>query len=78
MSKPTIAGKAPAALELATGEHWWCACGLSSNQPICDGSHKGTEFQPLNFRLTAPEKVFLCMCKQTANPPRCDGAHTKL
>ncbi len=21
---------------------WICACGLSANQPYCDGSHKGT------------------------------------
>ena len=23
-------------------EHWFCKCGLSKNQPYCDGSHKLT------------------------------------
>lgn len=23
-------------------EHWFCKCGLSKNQPYCDGSHKKT------------------------------------
>ena len=25
----------------------WCACGESTNQPFCDGSHKGTGFSPI-------------------------------
>ncbi|MEA3194459.1 MAG: hypothetical protein QOD26_2792 [Betaproteobacteria bacterium] len=24
-------------------EHWFCKCGLSKNQPYCDGSHKMTK-----------------------------------
>jgi CDGSH-type Zn-finger protein len=20
-------------------DYWWCACGLSKAQPVCDGSH---------------------------------------
>ena len=37
---PKIAAKAPAVLDLEPGTYWWCACGLSSKQPFCDGSHK--------------------------------------
>jgi CDGSH-type Zn-finger protein len=28
-------------LEGAAKPAWICGCGLSSNQPYCDGSHKG-------------------------------------
>ncbi len=25
----------------------WCSCGRSASQPFCDGSHKGTGFEPV-------------------------------
>ena len=52
MSEPTIAQKAPYAEELEPGTYWWCACGKSSNQPYCDGSHKGTDFTPVKCEIT--------------------------
>jgi len=40
MSKPTVAGTQPVAVELKAGKSvWWCSCGRSKNQPFCDGSH---------------------------------------
>jgi CDGSH-type Zn-finger protein len=54
--------------------YYWCSCGLSKNQPYCDGSHKGSEFTPKAFEADKP-KVFLCGCKLTKNPPYCDGSH---
>ena len=28
-------------IEVEAGKsYWWCACGRSKTQPICDGSHK--------------------------------------
>jgi CDGSH-type Zn-finger protein len=78
MSEAKIADTKPALLTLEAGSHWWCACGRSSNQPFCDGSHAGTDFAPLELKLEKQTKVALCMCKRTANPPYCDGAHTKL
>ena len=78
MNEPTIASKKPSVLELEAGTYYWCACGQSSNQPYCDGSHKGTGFTPVSFTVEAKKRVALCNCKRTANGPFCDGAHKNL
>ena len=78
ISLPTIAGTKPVVLELEAGTHYWCACGRSSNQPFCDGSHKDTEFRPVKYTAEKGGKVFFCGCKASANQPRCDGSHNKL
>ena len=47
---PHIAAKAPAKVTLEEGkDYWFCTCGLSKNQPFCDGSHKGSGFAPQKF-----------------------------
>lgn len=79
MTKATVAGTAPIAVEVEAGkDYWWCSCGLSKNQPFCDGSHKGTDFAPLKWTAPETKKAYLCTCKQTANGPLCDGAHNTL
>ena len=76
MNKPYIPATAPAAVELEAGEtYYWCSCGRSKNQPFCDGSHAGTEFEPLEFVAEKSGKHFLCQCKRTEGPPLCDGSH---
>ena len=57
--------------------YFWCSCGLSSKQPFCDGSHKGSQFQPMIYKAEQTKKVFFCACKQTYDPPLCDGSHNK-
>ena len=77
--KGHVAQKTPYGVEVEAGKsYYWCACGLSKNQPFCDGSHKGSEFTPLKYEATESRTVYFCGCKQTSTPPLCDGAHKKL
>jgi len=78
MTDPIIVQKAPYGLELEAGTYYWCSCGRSADQPFCDGSHKGTSFEPCEFSVKEKTTVHLCGCKHTANPPYCDGTHEKL
>jgi len=78
LAQPDIGGRAPEILDLDPGEYWWCACGKSGNQPFCDGSHQGTEFEPRRVELAEAKRVALCTCKRTINAPYCDGAHNNL
>jgi len=76
MSKPRIADTRPAAVEVEAGKtYYWCTCGGSKNQPFCDGSHAGTEFEPLAYKPDKGGKQFLCQCKRTNKAPLCDGSH---
>ncbi|MGB7241196.1 MAG: CDGSH iron-sulfur domain-containing protein [Sulfitobacter sp.] len=76
---PTIAQKAPYPIEVEAGKtYFWCACGKSSKQPFCDGSHKDTGFAPVKYQAEADKKMFFCGCKATGNNPLCDGSHAKL
>lgn len=76
MSNPVRASDSPYAVEVESGKtYWWCACGKSSSQPFCDGSHKGSEFSPLKFEAEESKKLFFCGCKATASQPLCDGSH---
>ncbi|HPR31916.1 MAG TPA: CDGSH iron-sulfur domain-containing protein [Prolixibacteraceae bacterium] len=78
MEKPAIASKSPVAMELEPGTYYWCACGKSSRQPFCDGSHRGSSFVPLPFEVSEKKKVFLCRCKHSNTKPYCDGSHRDL
>jgi CDGSH-type Zn-finger protein len=78
MAGPVIPQKAPYAVEVAPGDYWWCACGLSRRQPFCDGSHKGTGIEPVKFAVTEAQRVWLCGCKHSQGKPFCDGSHSKL
>lgn len=79
MSKPKIAQKAPYPVEVSAGKtYFWCACGKSSKQPFCDGSHKDSEFTPVKYTAEKDGKLFFCGCKATGKAPLCDGSHAKL
>lgn len=79
MATPEIAGKAPIKIDLEEGKNYfWCTCGKSSKQPLCDGSHKGSEFTPMKYTADKTRTAFFCACKQTSKGPFCDGAHKAL
>ena len=78
MSEAKIAAKKPFIQTLESGTYYWCSCGLSKNQPFCDGSHQGSEFTPIAFEIKETREVGLCQCKRTATPPFCDGKHKNL
>ena len=79
MSDPVVADNKPVSVQLTAGEEqYWCACGRSSNQPFCDGSHAGTVFTPLGFTPEIDGEAFLCACKRTGTPPYCDGTHAQV
>ncbi len=79
MSDPVIAQKEPIAVEVQEGKsYWWCACGKSQKQPFCDGSHKGTDFVPTEYKAEKGGKVFFCGCKHSGKQPLCDGSHANL
>ncbi len=79
MAKPRIADRKPIRIPLEQDERYaWCACGRSADQPFCDGSHQGSEFEPVEFTAQSPGPATLCQCKYTGNPPYCDGTHNRL
>ncbi len=78
MDVPNIADKKPIVMTLAPGKYYWCQCGLSESQPLCDGTHSGSAFAPKVFEVAERKPVALCQCKRTKNPPYCDGTHATL
>lgn len=76
MEGPNRASDTPYGVEVESGkDYYWCACGLSKNQPFCDGSHKGSGFSPVKYQAAKTGKVYFCGCKQTKSAPLCDGSH---
>ncbi|MDH3387919.1 MAG: CDGSH iron-sulfur domain-containing protein [Gammaproteobacteria bacterium] len=78
MPSPTVAANKPVKVQLEKErKYYFCMCGKSSNQPFCDGSHKGSEFTPMAFTCDETRDYFLCRCKHSATKPYCDGSSHK-
>ena len=67
MIKGQRAGDGSIAVEVEQGKsYYWCSCGMSSKQPFCDASHKGTEFNPVVYKAEETKKCFFVLVnKQT-------------
>ncbi len=79
MSEPVVAQKSPMPIDVEAGKkYFWCACGKSSKQPFCDGSHSGTGLSPTMYEATESKRVFFCCCKHSKKSPICDGTHNSL
>lgn len=78
MTEPIVVQKKPFVVDETPGKKAWCACGRSSKQPYCDGSHKGTGLMPIITEIEEAKKVFWCGCKHSGTKPFCDGSHRKL
>ena len=66
MSAPTIADNKPVKLALDKDKkYYFCMCGLSSKQPFCYGSHKGSDFTPMAFQCDE-NKDYTCASASTA------------
>ena len=79
MNEPTIAQKGPYPTAVEAGKtYYWCACGQSKTQPLCDGTHKGSGFSPKPYTAEKDGTVYFCGCKNSGKGTLCDGSHAKL
>ncbi|MBF0275030.1 MAG: CDGSH iron-sulfur domain-containing protein [Nitrospinae bacterium] len=83
MVEPKICQKAPYQMDMEAGTYVWCGCGLSKNDPFCDNTHKGTEYEGTKHaaklvEIDEDKTVHWCGCKNSKNPPFCDGSHRTL
>ena len=79
MTDRHIAQKAPFPLAVEAGKtYYWCSCGMSKNQPLCDGSHQGTSHLPVAYTPDKDGTAYFCGCKASHKEPLCDGSHGKL
>jgi CDGSH iron-sulfur domain-containing protein 3 len=78
MAEPVIVQRTPMVQKMPTGSYWWCACGRSTTQPFCDGSHQETGLAPVKVEILEEKTIAWCACKHTATPPFCDGSHCRL
>ncbi len=77
MEKGKSTQNTPYVMEVEAGKKAYCTCGLSSNQPFCDGQHKGSSFTPEIVEFDSTKKVAFCGCRKSGNGAFCDGSHAK-
>ena len=79
MTSRLVAQKSPFPVAVTAGEtYYWCSCGRSQSQPMCDGSHQGTGLEPMAYTADKDGTAYFCGCKASHNEPLCDGSHAAL
>ena len=74
-----VAKKGPFGVVVEKGKtYWWCSCGRSATQPFCDGSHKDTGFEPVQYVAEDDVMVAFCGCKRSRYAPHCDDTHISI
>ena len=69
MAKGQRAGESAIAVNVEEGKsYYWCSCGKSSKQPFCDGSHKGSEFNPVAYKAEETKKCFFVPANKQTIP----------
>jgi CDGSH-type Zn-finger protein len=64
----------PYAEQVVEGQRYrWCRCGLSATQPWCDGSHRDSGIEPIEFVAPISGIFYMCGCKRSDNAPYCFG-----
>ena len=77
MNPPGRLDERPFVVECEPGKYAYCTCQQSKAFPYCDGTHRGTDMQPIKVVLEEPQKVAWCACGASANKPYCDGSHSQ-
>jgi CDGSH-type Zn-finger protein len=78
MDEINIYQKKPFVQKVKPGVYAWCACGRSSKNPFCDGSHKDSNIRPVIERVESEKTIAWCGCKYSEAKPHCDGSHCHL
>ena len=68
----------PLKVALEVGNHLYCVCGMSKDNPFCNGSHHGTGKKPILFEVKKKRAMSYCTCKMTKTPPYCDMSHEQM
>ncbi|GFY48750.1 hypothetical protein TNIN_295491 [Trichonephila inaurata madagascariensis] len=72
--------KKPFKIKCTKGKtYYWCSCGWSHDQPLCDGKctlpEMKIKMKPVAFKPGENREYWFCNCKHTKNRPFCDGSH---
>eukprot|EP01061_Rhynchopus_euleeides_P009748 TRINITY_DN18_c25_g1_i1.p1 TRINITY_DN18_c25_g1~~TRINITY_DN18_c25_g1_i1.p1 ORF type:complete len:526 (+),score=116.09 TRINITY_DN18_c25_g1_i1:112-1689(+) len=80
--EPVCFSASPIVVECTAGTtYFYCTCGLSENQPFCDGSHVGVKdldgapYVPEAYRPAQSGPVSFCGCRTSKSGAVCDGSH---
>lgn len=77
MKPPGEVQPRPFVVDCEPGKYAYCACQRSGSFPYCDGTHRGSDTQPIKVIFDEPRTVAWCACARSANKPYCDGSHSQ-